>query len=161
MRFCIKKTHKFVVFIIYNKALFLYRVLSIIFIVITQIFVKRKNMNKSKELGIIGEDIACHYLIKKGYHILQRNMKNRIGEIDVVAQKDDLIIFVEVKTRQSLDYGLPLEAINAKKQHKIRNAAISYLKYKGLLDKVNVRFDCISIISQYDSYKIDYLENIF
>ncbi len=118
-------------------------------------------MNKSKELGIIGEDIACHYLIKKGYHILQRNMKNRIGEIDVVAQKDDLIIFVEVKTRQSLDYGLPLEAINAKKQHKIRNTAISYLKYKGLLDKVNVRFDCISIISQYDSYKIDHLENIF
>ena len=117
--------------------------------------------NKNKELGDLGEDIACHYLIRKGYTILQRNMKNSIGEIDVIASIDDVIVFVEVKTRDSVSYGLPFEAINLKKQKKIKNTAILYLKDKGLYDKVFVRFDCVSILGYDDTFRIEHIENIF
>ena len=116
---------------------------------------------KEKELGIIGEGITCHYLVRKGYKIVEKNMKNFVGEIDIVAQKDDMYVFVEVKTRDSVEYGLPLEAITSRKQKKIRDCAATYLKHKGLYNKVFVRFDCVSIIGADDNFKIEHLENIF
>lgn len=115
-----------------------------------------------KELGNLGEDMACHYLLQKGYKIIDRNIRNKIGEIDIVAKDaEDVYVFIEVKTRKSVDYGLPLEAINYRKQNKIKNTAIFYLKHKNLYDKVSIRFDCISIIGAYESYQIEHLENIF
>ena len=111
----------------------------------------------SKELGLKGEVLAKEYLINKEYIILTTNYKNKIGEIDIIAKKDNVIVFIEVKTRESIKYGYPREAVNFYKQQKIRNVATVYLKFKGLYDKVLVRFDVIDIVGD----KITHIENAF
>lgn len=124
-------------------------------------FAMFKNNQKHIELGKLGEDIAVHYLTKKGYKIYDRNVKNRIGELDIIAIDGNTLVFVEVKTREGADFGLPYEAIDYRKQQKIKNTAIAFLKYKNLYEKVDIRFDCVSVLSEYDTYKIDHLQNIF
>lgn len=111
----------------------------------------------SKELGLKGEVLAKEYLINKGYKILDTNYKNKIGEIDIIAKIKNTIVFVEVKARESIRFGYPREAVNYYKQQKIRNVAIGYLKFKGLYEKVDVRFDVIDIIGD----KITHIENAF
>ncbi len=113
-----------------------------------------KQFNHAK--GVLGEQIALDYLKKKKYKILDRNVKGFAGEIDIVAQQGSTIVFVEVKSRSSAGFGLPREAVTDKKQHKIRYAAIEYLKKKKLLSSP-VRFDVIEILDE----KINHLENCF
>ena len=72
-------------------------------------------MNK-RQLGTDYEDIACDYLQKAGYVILDRNFRSKKGEIDIVAKDNDVIVFVEVKYRKSNSYGYSAEAVNYKKQ---------------------------------------------
>lgn len=100
---------------------------------------------QSNTYGKRSEIIAADYLKEKGYKILATNYKNKIGEIDVIAQDGEYIVFVEVKARFSGAFGNPLEAINAKKQQKLRAVASLYLmknkKYGNLC-----RFDAISIL---------------
>ena len=69
-------------------------------------------MLNNKEIGYFGENIAAQYLEKMGCEILDRNFCCRMGEIDIVAKEKDIIVFVEVKTRQSDSLGLPREAID-------------------------------------------------
>ena len=76
-----------------------------------------KELNKLK--GTYGEDLACKELEKNGYVILKRNFRYRNGEIDIIAEKDGIIIFVEVKLRTSTEKGMPCEAVDIKKQKKI------------------------------------------
>jgi len=111
----------------------------------------------SKEIGIKGEALAKEYLQKKGYKILETNFKNKIGEIDIIAKHNNILIFVEVKTRESIKFGHPREAVNFYKQQKIRNVSISYLKFNGLYDKISVRFDVIDIVGN----NITHIENAF
>ena len=111
----------------------------------------------AKVLGIQGEAIAKEYLINKGYIILETNYNNKIGEIDIIAKIDKTIVFIEVKTRQSLRYGHPREAVNYYKQQKIRNVAVGYLKFKGLYEKVNMRFDVVDILGE----EITHIQNAF
>lgn len=111
--------------------------------------------------GNIGEKLALNFLINKGYKILEINYKNFIGEIDIIAKDKKTIVFIEVKTSFSLKYGRPKERINFNKINKIKNVATSYLKYKGLLNSVTVRFDCIEIIGDNLDYQIEHIENIF
>lgn len=122
-----------------------------------------KEYKKSNDyaLGKLGEDIACDYLIRKGYTIVSRNEKNLMGEIDIIATIDDVLVFVEVKARETTDFGLPQEAVTPIKQQKIRKTATYYLKRKKLLDKVACRFDCIAIIAKGNSFNIDHIENAF
>ena len=80
-----------------------------------------------------------------------------IGEIDIIAKKDNVIIFIEVKARESVKFGHPREAVNFYKQQKIRKVATSYLKFKGLYDKVNVRFDVIDVVGT----SLTHIENAF
>ena len=115
----------------------------------------------NKETGNIGENLAVNYLKKQNYKILQTNYRNKIGEIDIIANDKNTIVFIEVKTRSSLKFGTPSEAINFHKQQKIRNTAISYLKYKNLYEKVAVRFDCIEILGDKLDCKINHIKNIF
>lgn len=115
----------------------------------------------NKETGNIGESLAVNHLKKNGYKIIERNYKNKIGEIDIIAKKDDTIIFVEVKMRKNTNFGLPQEAVDSYKQRKIRNVATYYLKSKNLYDRASVRFDCIAIIGDKLDYKLSHLENIF
>jgi putative endonuclease len=95
--------------------------------------------------GKVGEDAACAYLQKQGYQILERNFSNLIGEIDIIANDQGVICFVEVKTRKSDIFGSPFEAVTAAKQKKIAQVAMSYLKYKGMNDTC-ARFDVVAVM---------------
>lgn len=74
---------------------------------------------KNKIEGTGGEILAVNFLKKKKYKILETNFSNHVGEIDIIAEKDGVIVFVEVKRRQTLQYGRPIEAVDTRKQNKI------------------------------------------
>ncbi len=84
---------------------------------------------KFKTLGNLGENFAEEFLIAKGYRILQRNYSCKFGEIDIVAMKNETIYFVEVKTRQSVQFGYPAEAITKKKRKSMERSAMYYLDH--------------------------------
>lgn len=116
-------------------------------------------MNNNIEKGIIGEEIACKYLMSKNYIILERNYRNKIGEIDIIAKSGELIVFVEVKTRTSTNYGYAYEAVNKKKQTKIINTALCYIKQYNLKN-FQFRFDIIEIYLGKEN-KINHFEDAF
>ena len=103
--------------------------------------------SQDKILGDLGEKEAVRFLKDKGYKILQRNFRTRLGEIDIIAQDRDTLCFIEVKTRISHQYGSPLESITSSKQRKIALLALSYLKAKKIFD-AKMRFDVITIDKQ-------------
>ena len=109
--------------------------------------------------GKAGEIIACNYLKNKGYKILETNYKNLIGEIDIIAKHDKTLVFIEVKTRLTRAFGDPLEAINYKKQQKIRNVATLYLKERKMLNALS-RFDAISILGL-ENPEISHIMDVF
>ena len=115
-------------------------------------------MSKTENLkvGKWGEELALDYLKNNNYKILEKNFKCKIGEIDLIAKIDDVIVFVEVKTRSSDMFGRPREAVNFYKQKKIRSIALNYLKFKNLLN-YSCRFDVIEILDG----EITHLENCF
>ena len=117
----------------------------------------------NKILGDAGEQAAADYLKKKKYKILERNYKNKYGEIDIIARSKADIVFVEVKTRKSGKYGRPYEAVNYYKQRRITGAAKAYL-YKNKLFDQNVRFDVVEVYgvvteSGFELDKIIHFEN--
>lgn len=112
-----------------------------------------KRENKVK--GCKYEQMAQQYLKNKKYQILAANESNYCGEIDIIAKQKDTIVFVEVKGRESAQFGMPYEAVTERKQQKIRRAAQVYLKSKKLLDKCEIRFDVISIIDTEIEHIID------
>ncbi|MBQ7317541.1 MAG: YraN family protein [Phascolarctobacterium sp.] len=108
-------------------------------------------MNHRIELGKFGEDFACSYLQKQGYKILYRNFRCRLGEIDIIAVKNDVLSFIEVKTRRQSNstYGMPREAVNQAKQKKIYRCAELYMQSKGIILTMPVlSFDVIEIITE-------------
>ncbi len=108
--------------------------------------------------GYVFEEVARRYLIKNGYKILDVNFLCKFGEIDVIAQKDDILAFIEVKGRKNLDFGYPREYVTAHKIKKIIMAAKFYiLKHK--LDDIAIRFDVIEIIL--DIREVNHIENAF
>ena len=102
----------------------------------------------TRRLGLYGEDLACKYLQAKGYTILERNFRcRRFGEIDIVASKAGVLSFIEVKTRASLRYGMPAEAVTLAKQRKIYRVAQYYLQCEGLTSRIPMlSFDVVEII---------------
>lgn len=95
-------------------------------------------------LGRWGERLAARHLRRAGYRILARGFRCPMGEIDVIAQREQQIVFVEVKTRSSTTHGQPWEAVDARKQRKIVKTAVFFLKRRALVD-VAVQFDVIAI----------------
>ena len=109
-------------------------------------------------LGKFGEDYTAEFLEKNGYEILDRNYRNGYGEIDIIAKKDEYIVFIEVKTRTSLDFGCPSEAVGYTKQKKIRNLASFYLQgFPGL----SARFDIAEVLINRKAPELNYIENAF
>ncbi len=98
-------------------------------------FNSSKNLYK-KLLGSKGERLTVNYLKKRGYKILEKNYRVFCGEADIIAKKDNNIVFVEVKTRTSLKYGTPSQAVNYQKQQKYKEIALYYQKQNGLDDCV-------------------------
>ena len=101
-------------------------------------------MNKSA-LGQQGETCAVEFLTRNGYRILNRNLRTKFGEIDVVASDGNVLCFVEVKTRSTCTFGLPEEWILPEKQRRLGRLAQWYLQYYRVRD-VPVRFDVVSIL---------------
>lgn len=120
---------------------------------------------KKKELspiekGKIGEKYTVKYLKKKGYRIRERNMRNFVSEIDIIAETKEYIVFVEVKTRTVGQLYPPRAAVNAEKRRKIIGAAQAYLNYKRI--KKPARFDIAEVYLAKDTCKVEsinYLEN--
>ncbi len=91
-----------------------------------------------------GESVAAAYLADRGYEILERNIRNAEGELDIVAKQGDCIVFVEVKTRGSQSFGSPEEALTVSKQERLRKTAWAYLEERGCLDAL-WRIDMVAI----------------
>ena len=108
------------------------------------------NLVSPKKLSIQGEDLARKYLKKNGYKILKRNYVCRTGEIDIVAYDKGTISFVEVKTRQSDDFGTPEMSITNKKRSNIIRTALHYLMTNKIED-IDYRFDVVSIMFKNES----------
>lgn len=81
-------------------------------------------------LGERGEMIAWNFLIKKGYKLVEKNYRTRIGEMDVIAEKKGRLVFIEIKTRRTERFGRPEEAVTVQKQRKLFQIASYYLKEK-------------------------------
>lgn len=96
-----------------------------------------------KALGNRGEEIAVRYLKGKGYRILHRNFRTPIGEIDIIAEDRDRLVFLEVKTRADDSFGHPFEAVDQRKRERMKKVALYYMKNSGI--ERPVRFDVISI----------------
>ena len=110
--------------------------------------------------GNLGENAACKHLKKNGYKILERNYRKRYGEIDIIAQKDDVYIFVEVKTRAETDYGMASEAVTKSKQQKlVRTAQFYIMEHK--LDAA-FSFDVIEVYHKGRKVlNVNHIENAF
>ncbi len=120
--------------------------------------------NSKQVLGASGEEIAVDYLISQGYVVFDRNWRSKTGEIDIVASEKsnsrDELIFVEVKTRSSRDFGDPLEAISATKYLRMYRLAIEWLS-ENSASREPWRLDVISIvISKADKVEIDHLKRV-
>lgn len=101
-------------------------------------------MSDFLKLGERGEALAWNFLKKMGYAILEKNYRTRFGEIDVIAVKDDSLIFIEIKTRRNHHFGLPAEAVDWRKRQKMIRVAESYLQQKKMENR-EARFDILSI----------------
>lgn len=101
----------------------------------------------NRETGTEYEDKAAAYLCSNGYTILKRNFYTRAGEIDIIAENEGYLCFVEVKFRSDDTDGLPLEAVDLRKIRRISKAAVRYLHMCGLdVDYTPCRFDVVSIL---------------
>jgi putative endonuclease len=99
----------------------------------------------ARSLGIKGEEIALRHLKKRKYRIVERGFRFLRGEIDIIAYDEKTLVFVEVKSRTGMEYGLPEESVTAGKQRQIRKIALGYLAARDLGD-ADCRFDVVSVL---------------
>jgi putative endonuclease len=115
---------------------------------------------KRRETGELGEKLACDFLGKNGYHILETNYRCPDGEIDIIAQQEDTLVFVEVRTKRSSTFGSPEESITPTKMERLRTVAAHYGQNRGNLP-ATWRIDVVAI--QMDSKgkvsRIELIEN--
>ncbi len=109
--------------------------------------------------GKSGEMLVRDFLVSKGYSILECNYRNKIGEVDIIAMDKNILVFIEVKSRTSTSYGYAFEAVDLKKQRKIINTSLVYIKFKNYKD-IQLRYDIIEVYFQKD-IKINHLVNAF
>ncbi len=119
-------------------------------------------MNEKHKIGDFGEQTVCEYLEKKGYKIIKRNFYCRVGELDIIALDGATIVFVEVKTRKSANFGRAAEYVDYKKQQKIIKTALYYI---GSDDRA-FRFDVAEVYysetpNGFTAYNVNYIENAF
>ena len=119
-------------------------------------YTKELSKMRNKIEGDGGEIRAVKFLEDKKYKILQTNFKTKFGEIDIIAFKDGVIVFVEVKERSTLAFGRPIEAVDYRKQQKIRRVAEYYLMIKHKTE-ADCRFDVVEILGD----DINHVENAF
>lgn len=114
-----------------------------------------------QRLGKFGEALACKYLERKGYKIIDKNFYTRSGEIDIIAEDGNILVFIEVKTRTSQTFGLPEEAINFHKQRRLaKTVELYFLKHRLFDQDYRVDSIAIEINKKNKSAKIRHEKNI-
>ena len=103
-------------------------------------------MNNRQETGRVGEELAAAHLERQGYRIADRNWRCSLGELDIVAVTDGVVVAVEVKTRKSCKYGGPLEAITRPKRERLRLLAVEWMREHDMraalrIDAIGIRID--------------------
>ncbi len=116
-------------------------------------------MAEHNKLGKLGEELAEAFLREKGYDILETNWTFQKAEIDIIAQKENILVVVEVKTRSSVEFGLPQDFVKPSKI-KLLVKAINEYVISNELD-VEIRFDIIAIHKEDKTYKIEHIEDAF
>ncbi|HAN19020.1 MAG: hypothetical protein A2X13_11505 [Bacteroidetes bacterium GWC2_33_15] len=109
--------------------------------------------------GKKGEEEAVRYLVKKGYKIKQRNWRFKVNEVDIIAEKDNFLVVVEVKTRTNPDFENPKEAVTKKKQRFIIKATDAYIQKYDIV--MEVRFDIVAVTIQNNNVEIEHIEDAF
>lgn len=116
-------------------------------------------MAQHTDLGKFGEEQAVQFLIKNGYTILEQNWRYQKAEVDIIAQQNNTLAVIEVKTRSSLYFGNPESFVNPKKIQLLVKAINNYVVYKNL--DLEVRFDIISIYKNNTNYEINHIKDAF
>jgi putative endonuclease len=115
-------------------------------------------MGKNKELGQEGEQLAADYLNKNGWKVLEMNYRHSHSEVDLIGQKDSLLVFFEVKTRTSTAFGMPEDFVDEKKAASVIRAANHYIEESNW--QGNIRFDIISIVKKKEM-ELEHIEDAF
>lgn len=116
------------------------------------------NTYTNQELGQLGEKLAKRFLEEREYEIICQNFKSKRGEIDIIAKdKEETIVFVEVKTRTSLEFGSPAEAVDENKIEHIVKTAKYYL-YSNRIQNKNIRFDVIEVFIYKGRYRVNHIK---
>jgi putative endonuclease len=110
--------------------------------------------------GKRGEELAAAYLTKAGYRIVERNYRCRFGEIDIVAEEGETLVFIEVKSRRSVAYGEPQLAVSHQKQKKISRIAMHYLQERQFHHRF-ARFDVVAVKLLPSGNRIEIIPNAF
>lgn len=113
----------------------------------------------NREVGNKGEDLAVSYLENKKYIILHRNYQIRSGEIDIIAYDKDVLVCIEVKTRNNTRYGYAYESVDYRKQKKIIKTSLHYLN-KNKIKDTQLRYDIIEVYLK-ENNRINHIENAF
>ena len=108
----------------------------------------------------MGETLAAGYLMRRGWQIVDRNVRFREGEIDIIAARGGILAFIEVKTRRSTAFGSPAEAVTPRKQRKIRALASRYLAEQHPGARA-IRFDVVDIVGERGGFLVTHLEGAF
>ncbi|MBL0059412.1 MAG: YraN family protein [Elusimicrobia bacterium] len=117
---------------------------------------KDTHLSPTQTQGQEAETLALHWLEPKGYRLLAANHRTPMGEVDLILEQKETIVFVEVRERKSTSFGTPAETVTRKKQARIAKAALMFLKAKGLTRRP-LRFDVVSV----QSGTISHIENAF
>ena len=111
-------------------------------------------------VGRAGEEVAIEYLCERGYRILERNFRCRVGEIDLIARDGRTLAFIEVKTRRSRTFGDPAFAVTSEKQRRLIKASQVYLGRKGDVQEF-CRFDVVTIQLDQAGLRVELIKNAF
>lgn len=128
-----------------DHARYIEKVLSII------LYKNRGTMN-TRKIGGFNEENAVRYLQNNGFQIIKRNYRCKVGEIDIIALKENILRFIEVKYRENDFYGNPLEAVNKRKQNKIRKTAAWFLNENMQYADMQCSFDVMAVMEQQITY---------
>ncbi len=113
-----------------------------------------------KSVGELGENIAGKFLEKKGYKILERNYRCKEGEIDIVAEHKESLVFVEVRTKTTSRFGTPEESVSPNKMRTITNSSFSYLNtHKAFSQNWRIDFIGIELAADGDVKRVNHIEN--
>ncbi|MCW8933322.1 MAG: YraN family protein [Gammaproteobacteria bacterium] len=121
--------------------------------------IKLKPFSSRSTKGKTCENFALNYLTKNGLKLIEKNFNSRYGEIDLIMQHQNAVVFIEVRYRKNEDYGGAKASVTPTKQNKIQKTALYYMQKKGR--EMNARFDVIAISGEYSNLTIEWIKNAF